>query len=66
MTDDDLTPWEENERLEKIEEVLWARGLPSPSDAAGGKSQIVNPASTTYPPPYDAGKSVEPDKGGDD
>lgn len=65
MTDHDLTPWEEKERLEELEEELRARGLPSPSDAvwddSDNKNQIVDPASTTYPPPYDPGPSVKPD-----
>lgn len=62
---DELSPWEQKEKLEELEEELRARGFPSPSDAVwddgGGKSQIVNPMSTTYPPPYDPGPSVKPD-----
>ena len=54
---DDLTPWEEEE--------LRARRLSSPLDAVWdngqGNSQIVNPASTPYPPPYDPGPSAMPD-----
>ena len=70
MTDEELTPWEQKEKLEELEEELRARGLPSPSDAEwdhGNKNRIVNPMSTPYPPPYDPGPSVKPDvDGGDD
>lgn len=63
MTDNDLTPWEEKERLEELEEELRARGLPSPSDAVwdegDSKKRIVDPASAPYPPPYDPGPSAE-------
>ncbi len=62
---DDLTPWEEKERLEELEEELRARELPSPSDVVWddgyNKNQIVDPASTLYPPTYDPGPSVKPD-----
>ena len=66
---DDLTPWEQKERLEEIEEELRARGFPKPSDAVwddGDKNRIVNPMSAPYPPPYDAGRSVKPDVDGDE
>lgn len=69
MTNDDFNPWEDNKRLEELEEELRARALLSPSDAAwdnsGSKSQPVNPASARYPPPYDLGESVKRD-GGDE
>jgi len=68
MSDDELTPWEQKERLEELKEELQARGLPSPSEAewddGSGKSQIVYAASAPYPPPYDTGRSVEPDVDG--
>ena len=69
MPHDELTPWEQKEKLEELEEELRARGLPSPSDAVwddgDSKSQIVNPTSAPYPPPYDPGKSIDVDGDGD-
>jgi hypothetical protein len=65
MTDDECTPWEKMELLnEHEEEPRRARGLPNPSDAEwdhGGRSQVVNPNSAPYPPPYDPGSSNKPD-----
>jgi hypothetical protein len=63
MTDEELTPWEQKEKLEELEEELRARGLPSPSDSVwdhGDQNRIVNPMSTPYPPPYDPGPSTKP------
>ena len=37
----ELTPWEQKEKLEEMEEELRARGLPSPSDAVWDEYCVV-------------------------
>ena len=63
MPDEELTPWEEKERLEVLEEKLREIGLSSkPEWDNGDQSRIVNPTNASYPPPYDPWKSVKPEE----
>lgn len=63
MPDHDLTPWEEKERLEELEERLRELGLSSKAEwDYGDQNRIVEPTSAPYPPPYDPGKSATPEE----